>query len=193
MILEWCSIWKEVDGSYWCRVRWYTIPEETAAGRQPHNLRREIYRTNDFANIEVIDDISSLSFIKLLCKCYVLLLSPNIQRPYSVLINFSMIWLKITICSCNCCQNISSIYNLSTLFTIWAVMVVGLEIQPCQIIKSSWAVPRKCLRKTKEIPAVFWGMNSVNVIKRGRFPVLFPHPLFSCLLQVILDFLFTME
>ncbi|KAK9950817.1 hypothetical protein M0R45_006284 [Rubus argutus] len=47
------SIWKEVDGSYWCRVRWYTIPEETAAGRQPHNLRREIYRTNDFANIEM--------------------------------------------------------------------------------------------------------------------------------------------
>ncbi|XP_062004255.1 origin of replication complex subunit 1A-like [Rosa rugosa] len=47
------SIWKEVDGSYWCRVRWYVIPEETAAGRQAHNLRREIYRTNDFANIEM--------------------------------------------------------------------------------------------------------------------------------------------
>ncbi|XP_050363029.1 origin of replication complex subunit 1A-like [Argentina anserina] len=47
------SIWKEVDGTYWCRVRWYVIPEETAAGRQPHNLRREIYRTNDFADIEM--------------------------------------------------------------------------------------------------------------------------------------------
>ncbi|KAM1256124.1 hypothetical protein ACFX1Q_030280 [Malus domestica] len=47
------SIWKEVDGSYWCRVRWYIIPEETATGRQPHNLRREIYRTNDFADIEM--------------------------------------------------------------------------------------------------------------------------------------------
>ena len=34
--------------------RWYIIPEETAAGRQPHNLRRELYRTNDFADIEVI-------------------------------------------------------------------------------------------------------------------------------------------
>lgn len=35
-------------------VRWYIIPEETAAGRQPHNLRRELYRTNDLADIEVI-------------------------------------------------------------------------------------------------------------------------------------------
>jgi origin recognition complex subunit 1 len=48
------SIWKEVDGSYWCRVRWYMIPEETSVGRQPHNLSRELYRTNDFANIEVM-------------------------------------------------------------------------------------------------------------------------------------------
>ncbi|TQD92194.1 hypothetical protein C1H46_022232 [Malus baccata] len=47
------SIWKEVDGRYWCRVHWYIIPKETAAGRQPHNLWREIYRTNDFADIEV--------------------------------------------------------------------------------------------------------------------------------------------
>lgn len=30
------------------------IPEETNAGRQPHNLRRELYRTNDFADIEVM-------------------------------------------------------------------------------------------------------------------------------------------
>ncbi|GMI74253.1 UNFERTILIZED EMBRYO SAC 13, origin of replication complex 1B [Hibiscus trionum] len=47
------SLWKEVDGSYWFRGRWYAIPEETASGRQPHNLRRELYRTNDFADIEM--------------------------------------------------------------------------------------------------------------------------------------------
>lgn len=49
------SIWKDVDGSYWCRVRWYMIPEETSVGRQPHNLSRELYRTNDSSNIEVIN------------------------------------------------------------------------------------------------------------------------------------------
>ncbi|KAH7665530.1 origin recognition complex subunit 1 protein [Dioscorea alata] len=47
------SLWKEPDGTYWLRCRWYMIPEETAAGRQPHNLRRELYRTNDTANIEM--------------------------------------------------------------------------------------------------------------------------------------------
>ncbi|GMJ07096.1 UNFERTILIZED EMBRYO SAC 13, origin of replication complex 1B [Hibiscus trionum] len=47
------SLWKEVDGSYWFRGRWYIIPEETASGRQPHNLRRELYQTNDFADIEM--------------------------------------------------------------------------------------------------------------------------------------------
>ncbi|KAJ0961169.1 hypothetical protein J5N97_000853 [Dioscorea zingiberensis] len=47
------SLWKEPDGSYWLRCRWYTIPEETATGRQPHNLRRELYRTNDIGNIEM--------------------------------------------------------------------------------------------------------------------------------------------
>ncbi|XP_027342766.1 origin of replication complex subunit 1A-like isoform X2 [Abrus precatorius] len=47
------SIWKETDGNYWCRVRWYMIPEETSVGRQPHNLSRELYRTNDFADIEM--------------------------------------------------------------------------------------------------------------------------------------------
>ncbi|KAL2332171.1 hypothetical protein Fmac_019752 [Flemingia macrophylla] len=47
------SVWKEVDGNYWCRVRWYTIPEETSVGRQPHTLRRELYQTNDFADIEM--------------------------------------------------------------------------------------------------------------------------------------------
>ncbi|KAI9074857.1 hypothetical protein K1719_043165 [Acacia pycnantha] len=47
------SIWKEGDGTYYCSVRWYVIPEETAIGRQPHNLKRELYRTNDFADIEM--------------------------------------------------------------------------------------------------------------------------------------------
>lgn len=60
LVLCWfevCSMWKEVDGSFWCRVCWYIIPEETASGRQPHNLRRELYRTNDFADIEVVASI----------------------------------------------------------------------------------------------------------------------------------------
>ncbi|KAI3705447.1 hypothetical protein L1987_75685 [Smallanthus sonchifolius] len=47
------SLWKEIDGSFWFRGRWYMIPEETAAGRQPHNLKRELYRTNDFADNEM--------------------------------------------------------------------------------------------------------------------------------------------
>ncbi|KAK9125499.1 hypothetical protein Scep_014345 [Stephania cephalantha] len=47
------SLWKEPDGSYWFRGCWYIIPEETEAGRQPHNLRRELYRTNDSAEIEM--------------------------------------------------------------------------------------------------------------------------------------------
>ncbi|KAF5203392.1 Origin recognition complex subunit [Thalictrum thalictroides] len=47
------SLWKDPDGSYWFRGRWYIIPEETAAGRQPHNLRRELYHTNDFADVEM--------------------------------------------------------------------------------------------------------------------------------------------
>ncbi|KAI3891173.1 hypothetical protein MKW98_007478 [Papaver atlanticum] len=46
-------LWKEPDGSYWFRGRWYVIPEETAVGRQSHNLRREICLTNDFADIEM--------------------------------------------------------------------------------------------------------------------------------------------
>ena len=50
-------MWKEVDGTYWFRSRWYIIPEETAAGRQPHNLRRELYRTNEFADVEVVTAI----------------------------------------------------------------------------------------------------------------------------------------
>ncbi|KAJ3673002.1 hypothetical protein LUZ60_006376 [Juncus effusus] len=47
------SLWRETDGTYWLRCRWYTIPEETTAGRQPHNLRRELYRTNDFCDTEM--------------------------------------------------------------------------------------------------------------------------------------------
>ncbi|RZC53763.1 hypothetical protein C5167_012617 [Papaver somniferum] len=47
------SLWKEPDGSYWFKGRWNVIPEETAVGRQPHNLRREIYLTNDFTDIEM--------------------------------------------------------------------------------------------------------------------------------------------
>nr|GME04333.1 origin of replication complex subunit 1A-like [Ipomoea batatas] len=47
------SIWKDVDGTYRFKAHWYIIPEETAAGRQPHNLRRELYRTNDFADAEM--------------------------------------------------------------------------------------------------------------------------------------------
>ena len=27
-MLEMCSMWKEVDGTYWFRRRWYIIPEE---------------------------------------------------------------------------------------------------------------------------------------------------------------------
>jgi hypothetical protein len=48
------SLRREPDGAFWAKVRWYIIPEETAAGRQPHNLRRELYRTNDLGDIEVI-------------------------------------------------------------------------------------------------------------------------------------------
>ncbi|KZV33999.1 origin recognition complex subunit 1-like [Dorcoceras hygrometricum] len=47
------SLWKDVDGTYWFRARWYVIPEETSAGRQPHNLRRELYLTNDFTDVEM--------------------------------------------------------------------------------------------------------------------------------------------
>ncbi|KAL8122163.1 origin of replication complex subunit 1B-like [Apium graveolens] len=46
-------LWREVDGTYWFRGQWYVIPEETASGRQPHNLKRELYRTNEFADNEM--------------------------------------------------------------------------------------------------------------------------------------------
>jgi hypothetical protein len=48
------SLWREPNGTFWAKVRWYIIPEETAAGRQPHNLRRELYRTNELGDIEVL-------------------------------------------------------------------------------------------------------------------------------------------
>ncbi|KAG7542915.1 Zinc finger PHD-type [Arabidopsis thaliana x Arabidopsis arenosa] len=51
------KLWKQevVDGGdvYWIRARWYMIPEETVSGRQRHNLKRELYLTNDFADIEM--------------------------------------------------------------------------------------------------------------------------------------------
>ncbi|XP_065866888.1 origin of replication complex subunit 1B-like [Euphorbia lathyris] len=47
------SLWKEMDGSYWFKGRWYMIPEETAGGRQPHNLKRELYRTNESTDTEM--------------------------------------------------------------------------------------------------------------------------------------------
>ncbi|WOL11678.1 origin of replication complex subunit 1-like [Canna indica] len=47
------SLWREPDGTYWLKCRWYIIPEETAIGRQPHNLKRELYRTNDYSQIEM--------------------------------------------------------------------------------------------------------------------------------------------
>ncbi|KAI5064911.1 hypothetical protein GOP47_0019606 [Adiantum capillus-veneris] len=46
-------IWREADGMLWFQGRWYVIPEETAVGRQPHNLRRELFRTNHLDNNEV--------------------------------------------------------------------------------------------------------------------------------------------
>eukprot|EP00250_Pteridium_aquilinum_P007910 c17528_g1_i1 orf=675-3434(-) len=46
-------IWREVDGSLWFQGRWYIIPEETSVGRQPHNLRRELFRTNQSDDNEV--------------------------------------------------------------------------------------------------------------------------------------------
>ena len=46
-------LWKDTDGSYWFKGRWYVIPEETAVGRQPHNLRRELFRTNHCDKNEV--------------------------------------------------------------------------------------------------------------------------------------------
>ena len=57
------SLWREPDGTFRAKVRWYIIPEETAAGRQPHNLRRELYHTNDLGDIEVIMLFSLCSWL----------------------------------------------------------------------------------------------------------------------------------
>ncbi|CAL9150131.1 unnamed protein product, partial [Musa hybrid cultivar] len=66
------SLWREPDGTYWLKCRWYIIPEETAVGRQPHNLRRELYRTNDLGDIEIES---------VLRHCYVM--SPNNYKEAS--------------------------------------------------------------------------------------------------------------
>nr|GEW56204.1 origin of replication complex subunit 1A-like [Tanacetum cinerariifolium] len=47
------SLWKEIDGSFWFQGHWYIFPKEKAARRQPHNSKRELYRTNDFADNEM--------------------------------------------------------------------------------------------------------------------------------------------
>ncbi|XP_078167818.1 origin of replication complex subunit 1-like isoform X1 [Carex rostrata] len=47
------SIWREADGTHWLRCIWYRTPEETASGWQLHNLRRELYRINDFGDVEM--------------------------------------------------------------------------------------------------------------------------------------------
>ncbi|KFK32201.1 hypothetical protein AALP_AA6G210400 [Arabis alpina] len=48
------KFWREgKNGVYWVKAHWYMIPEETALGRQVHNLKRELYLTNDFADIEM--------------------------------------------------------------------------------------------------------------------------------------------
>ncbi|EFH46551.1 hypothetical protein ARALYDRAFT_493435, partial [Arabidopsis lyrata subsp. lyrata] len=48
---------KLLFGDLWAarieKARWYMIPEETVSGRQRHNLKRELYLTNDFADIEM--------------------------------------------------------------------------------------------------------------------------------------------
>nr|GEU55875.1 origin of replication complex subunit 1A-like [Tanacetum cinerariifolium] len=46
-------LWKEIDGSFWFQGRWYIFPKEKAAYRQPHNSKKELYRTNDFADNEM--------------------------------------------------------------------------------------------------------------------------------------------
>ncbi|KAH9329417.1 hypothetical protein KI387_001525, partial [Taxus chinensis] len=46
-------LWKERDRSYWFTARWFIIPEETTIGRQPHNLKRELFQTNHFDDNEM--------------------------------------------------------------------------------------------------------------------------------------------
>ena len=71
------SLWREPDGTFRAKVRWYIIPEETAAGRQPHNLRRELYRTNDLGDTEVIILFSVCSWLvhNFLFACSLVVLS----------------------------------------------------------------------------------------------------------------------
>ncbi|XP_057844881.2 origin of replication complex subunit 1 isoform X2 [Cryptomeria japonica] len=46
-------LWKEPGGSYRFTGRWFIIPEETTIGRQPHNLKRELFQTNHFDDNEM--------------------------------------------------------------------------------------------------------------------------------------------
>lgn len=81
-----------MDGSFWFLGRWYIIPEETAAGRQPHNLKRELYRTNDVSNIEVIHSILFNGFSLLIC-CLTLvnwvLLSMKSFLPHAIYVSMN--------------------------------------------------------------------------------------------------------
>ena len=65
-----CSLWKDSEGTFWAKVRWYMIPEETAVGRQTHNLRRELYCTTETDKIEVHYEISHLFSHCAFYRCY---------------------------------------------------------------------------------------------------------------------------
>lgn len=96
-------MWKEVDGIYWFRARWYIIPEETAAGRQPHNLRRELYRTNDFADVEVMSaflgqstfrfNLFYVQFLLLFCTDY----APVQQNKFNSSVSWSSVLCLVSI------------------------------------------------------------------------------------------------
>ncbi|CAM8877837.1 unnamed protein product [Rhodiola kirilowii] len=45
-------------------ARWYLIPEETEAGRQQHNLRRELYSTNHLSDVEM-ETVIKHCFVKM--------------------------------------------------------------------------------------------------------------------------------
>lgn len=57
------SLWKEKDGTFGTNVCWYVIPEETNAGRREHNLKRELFKTNHFQDIEVFFPIDTWLFL----------------------------------------------------------------------------------------------------------------------------------
>ncbi|CAM6118357.1 unnamed protein product [Calypogeia fissa] len=39
-------MWRETDGTPWFTAHWFLVPEETALGRQQHNGKRELFRSN---------------------------------------------------------------------------------------------------------------------------------------------------